>query len=484
MQNAADTNPKPVALPVRALGNHQWLPALLVIVAIKLLWLWIDPAPRYYMGDSQSYLYDAFSVHYAVNDRSALYGELLRLISISSHSIFATVVAQSLVGVASAMLIWYILLRFSSLSNKARIVLAALFALAPEQVFLERMIMAEAYGMFAFLGFTLMVLCYAQTGRFRYLLGLVLAGVAWIALRVNAFPVVLAVSVLLPVLRLLDRDLRGSVDWRRSVFLVLVQLVLVIAISGAVHQLYKRWFAWHSGTQVFDYTARVGAFRLGIVAPLVRPEHLADLQLPADFLDQVKVPLADRRAREAQVWSSEGLVGTLDRLSPDAEGAARKISMRALRSQKLKFIALQLRTVGDFWDPGYANDRIITDAGNRPFAEDSDQWLLPAFADIDLQFYKKLSISAQYFVHARIWLALCFTVLLPLALFCWLHRRWRTQRWDAVLGALALLACCSQGAVMMATTAPVFRYLHNMPVLLLLLIALYQFPRADCASSK
>jgi hypothetical protein len=463
---------------------RAWLVALLAITAVKLIWLWIDPAPRFYMGDSESYLYDAVSKEYVVNDRSVLYGELLRVIAVYSRSLFAMVVAQTLLGVASAMLVWYVIRRFSSLSNKGTVGLAALFAIAPEQVFLERMIMAEAFGMLGFLGFLLMALCYAETGKFRYLLGVVLAGLAWIAFRINAFPVVLVVSAALPLLRWLDRDRRGRGNGLKLATLALVQLAIILVITGISHHQYKRWFAWHSQTAVYDYTARVGAFRLGIVAPLVKPEHLVDLQLPVDFLDQVKVPLADRRMREGQVWSDVGLVGTLMRYSKDSEQAARKISMRALRDQKLAFVLMQLRTVGDFWDPPFAHDRIVTDAGNRPFQDKADQWLLQSFADIDMQFYKKLSVSAQYFVHARVWFALCFTVLLPLAIGCWLHRRWRSKRWDAVLGALACLACCSQGVVMLATTAPVFRYLHTLPVLLMLLIVLHQFPRAGCASSK
>jgi hypothetical protein len=66
-------------------ANGWWLFCVLIF-AIKLLLLWLDPTPKLYMGDSGSYIRTALSGGIPA-DRSYFYGYLVRWLAVWPHSL-------------------------------------------------------------------------------------------------------------------------------------------------------------------------------------------------------------------------------------------------------------------------------------------------------------------------------------------------------------------------------------------------------------
>jgi hypothetical protein len=56
-----------------------------LVFAIKLLLLWLDPTPQLYMGDSASYIWTALT-EWIPADPSYFYGYLVRWLAVWPHS--------------------------------------------------------------------------------------------------------------------------------------------------------------------------------------------------------------------------------------------------------------------------------------------------------------------------------------------------------------------------------------------------------------
>src|ERR1043165_6326630 len=82
------------ALPIATFRtvNSWWLFCALIL-AIKLLLLWLDPTPRLFMGDSLSYIWTSLT-GWIPGDRSYFYGYLVRWLAVFPHSLTPLVIAQ------------------------------------------------------------------------------------------------------------------------------------------------------------------------------------------------------------------------------------------------------------------------------------------------------------------------------------------------------------------------------------------------------
>lgn len=81
---------------------NGWLLFCVLIVAIKLLLLWLDPTPKLYMGDSGSYIRTAL-IGSIPRDRSYFYGYLVRVFAVWPHGFVPLLVAQALASGATAI---------------------------------------------------------------------------------------------------------------------------------------------------------------------------------------------------------------------------------------------------------------------------------------------------------------------------------------------------------------------------------------------
>ena len=126
-------------------ANAWWLFCVLVL-AIKLLLLWLDPTPKLFMGDSGSYIWTALT-GWIPRDRSYFYGYLVRWLAVWPHSFTPLLVVQALASGATAIVFALICSRFFEMSNRLSFLFGLLCALDPCQLVWERYVMTETFSL-------------------------------------------------------------------------------------------------------------------------------------------------------------------------------------------------------------------------------------------------------------------------------------------------------------------------------------------------
>src|SRR6476619_4369547 len=107
-----------------------WLQFCVLVLAIKLLLLWLDATPKLYMGDSWSYIRTAL-IGSIPRDRSYVYGYLIRWLAVWPHSFTPLLVAQALASGATAIAFALICSRFFEMSKRLSFLFGLLCALDP-----------------------------------------------------------------------------------------------------------------------------------------------------------------------------------------------------------------------------------------------------------------------------------------------------------------------------------------------------------------
>lgn len=435
------------------------LAALAIVATLKLAGLAVDPVLRFFFGDSGSYFHTALT-GWIPQDRSFLYGWLIGATAVKVQSAFALVAVQTLFGVASALLLYAWLAFGLRVRTAWALGAAALFALEPAQLFYERMMMAEATGLLAFLLFFACLSLYVAGGRWRWMVLYAAFGVLAVAMRISLLAVVLVLSVLAPVVRALcvreaDRG-RPLVAWLRFA----LHFAVALACTLYAHDAYKRWYGQLAQSEP-GYTARAGVFRLGLVVPLVKPEHFRNTGIPPRVLQEVTIPLDDPANREMHVWMAGGLLDAMNRYVPDPEREAGKVSIRAARGDPLGLVRMGVATVADYFDPEVFDYRLKDDIGSRavhPTMRDD----LRRTLRYDATGLESADTPAKrWFGAGAPWLVACLLALAPLALaVLWLGRH-APRRELRVLLALASLGLVA-GHVLFSHIVS-FRYLHPLP---------------------
>lgn len=455
--------------PMRA-ATGRWrmlLACAAAVVAIKLVGLAVDPVLRFFMGDSDTYFHTALS-GWIPPDRSFLYGWLVGATAVPAGSALALLALQSAFGAMAALLLYAFLAFGLAVRPSIALAAAALFALEPAQLFYERMLMAEATGFACFVLFFAALARYVARGRFYWILIAAVFGVLAVAMRISLLPVVLALSVLAPPVRALFEP--DAPRWRARWCATLL-LHLAVAVGGTwyAHDAYKRWYGELMGIAP-AYTAKVGSFRLGLVAPLVEARHLRGSGVPPGMLEQIRLDYRDPRQREAQIWVAGGMLDTLSLHTRDPEKAARKISIKAAREQPLRLAAMGLRTQLDYFEPFMRGQRLEDDMGIRPPHARMLANLRQHLGYDAAQVHAMRTPAWHWFALGSHWLALVLVLLAPLALLAlWLGRA------ESGRGLRVLLALASCGIVaghVLFSHIMSFRYLHPLPWFFLANLAL------------
>lgn len=448
--------------PGLAVGRREWLAALALVAAIKLAFLGLDPDPRFFMGDSVTYLQTALAGTIP-QDRSFVYGALIRLTAVVPRSLHGLVLAQVAAGVASALLVFWITRVLLAVRFPWALGAAALVALEPVQLFYERMIMAEAFGGVAWLAFVGCALAYARYGRPRWLLGAVLAGLAGASLRLNGILVAIVVPALLPWVRLRFE----SAAARPALRTALAHSLVAVLATTTLHVGYRH-LVGHLTHASPGYVAMAGPFALGLVAPLVRAEHFAGTGCPPDILRRVHPPLADPWLREVHIWRGDGLWPTMQWACRDPDAAARVVADRALRSNPLGLVPMALATVRQHFDDASARWRMDSDLGRNWLGDDFIAVIRAQFGFDPAPVPFRDTVTSRAFDAARWWLtAAYFVTPLYAAAIAWRAGRRR----NAAALAFATLAGLLFASQWLLSHILSYRYLYAFPVLLIVAAA-------------
>lgn len=429
---------------------------LAAVLLVKTGWFLADADVRVFLGDSASYLHGALS-GWVPGDRSFLYGWMIGLVAVPLQSLTALLVLQTVFGVASAMLLYGWLRRGVGVRPWVAGAAAVLLANEPAQVFYERMVMAEATGFLALVGLFVCCCVYVRTGRWRWIAAFVLCGVLAVSMRISVLPVVLVLGWLAPAVRF---GLGGGADTSRRWLRAVLHTSVALVVTLTAHQAYKQW-AGHVMNAEPNYTAQSGVFRLGLVLPLVRAEHLQASGVDPTLL--VRVPGAhDPRTREWQLWSPDGFMAALDRdVTTPVDKLAGKISIRAVRDDPFGLVRMGVATVADYFDPQIAATRLGSDLGRMMPSETQQAQWRKAFGYDAAAVVPAETAATRWFSHGAPWLVLCLLVLAPLALVT-LAFGWRAPGRDLrVMLCLMSLGLVAQHVLFSHIVS--FRYLHPLP---------------------
>lgn len=448
----------------------RWLRALLLLLAIKALWLWADAMPRLFMGDSTSYLLAAAS-HWMPPDRSFTYPFFLRYAVMPWQSPYALIVAQSLLGAVSAWLVWLLLRRRLGVPEWLALAAAALFACDPAQVFYERMVMAEACGGLALIAMFYATVEYAVSGRVRWLVAMQCLGLLSVSLRLNLLPVVLTMGVIAPLLSW-TRPSTSAHAGRR----IALHLLLAIGLLAGLHGGYRQFVAREFDTAP-AWLARSGLMKFGLVAPLVKPQQLWAEGISPNVLSLLHYELADPDLRNAQMWAPYGLGDVLG-FSLDSEGdaLAGRIAQRALREDPMGLLRLDFHNAMNYFDPPEYRLRLrLDEAWDHPYPPHT-QVLAKQVLRASIAGSERIDSPARrWFGLGSFWLVLSWLALAPLGFLAWqsLRRDGRIRAGNVLL----LYALGLPASHLLFSAINSFRYLHPMPAFALIALAVLAAPR-------
>jgi hypothetical protein len=433
-----------------------WL--CLILIALKGVVLWFDPTIRLYLGDSAAYLYGAMDDGRLPDDRSFTYSFLIRLLVTPFDSLLALLPWQSLAGVGIALILFTVLRRHLLVSPLAAAAAACVLAIEPAQLYYERMVLAEAPGLLAFVAFYAGAAAYLASGRAPWLPVVAAAGLLAASFRLNYLPVVLVISAALPLIRLADSR---RPRWR----ILVAHLALALCTVTVLHVGYRSWVA-----AVFSappgYIARAGFMQLGLVAPLIRPEHFERVGLPRNFAEELDHPLSDPDARMRHMWAPGGLVRELRERQLAVEPIARELSRLALRDDPLGLVRMGIGTVGNYFTADGIEHALDNDLGRREIPQEilwtlRERWNYEAAG-----LPTRVTAVGRYFEVGTWWLVACL-FLLPLLSGWNVMAHWHTlARTQALLAGLIGVGLVL--AHVLFVPVAFYRYLHPLPFFVVL----------------
>jgi hypothetical protein len=428
------------------------------LFALKLLALAIDPTIRVYLGDSAAYLYGATDSGRLPDDRSFTYSLLIRALATPFESLWALVWWQTAAGVAVGALAWHLLVHRLAVSRRLASIAVAVLVIEPAQLYYERMVLAETFGLLAFMLFCAGASAYVDSGRIGWLPLTIVLGLTAVSLRLNYLPVVLVISAGLPLIRLFSHPRPA---WREVVTHVAIAALCVATTHLAFHQ----WVAYIFKSPP-GYIARAGFMQLGLVMPLVTPEHLQQVGLPRDLEQQLRFPLDDPDLRMSHQWAPGGLVRTLRDRGIAIEPVARPLVRMALRDDPLGLVRMGVHTVGNYFRDETIGHALENDLGRRVIPYDV-LWTLREIWNYDADgLWSRETPISRYFERATPVLVVCLLALGPLALACVI-----LERRTAIRAQIIFFALLSIGLVMahvLFVPVAFYRYLHPLPVFVVL----------------
>jgi hypothetical protein len=427
----------------------------LIALAVKSIFLIVDPNPEFFLGDSASYLHTALTGWIPL-DRSYFYGFLIRWITWSSASLFSVVYVQVLASALSAGLLGWFLLRFLHTGNWIALLGVILYALDPVQLLYERFVMAEAFSFLAAIVFISLIFCYLERGSYPHLMFASLAGVGAVALRVSFLPPILTLSLAAPFIRygcLWFDDSRSPRTYLRP---FIVALGVTMIAHFAFHTAYKKLTgALTNQPPAYQYAS--GLFLLSAWSPLL----VADDLRAFGFSTETLAGTADRtlQNRRVQRWMSNGLVAALEKKyggALQANAVAAKVSLHILKRDPIGVIRLTICTYARGWERRVIHGCIAEDVGSRPIPPGLVKVAAEHFHLVASDMEKQETITKNYFRRGLAWYRLL--LLTPFLLLFTVPFSNRTDR--RFLIAAALFA----GVVLLTANAlsvdNSIRYLH------------------------
>ncbi len=436
--------------------------AAIIIVATKCAVFAADPAPLFFLGDSENYVRAAL-LGLTDTDRPYLYGALVRCLAVWTGSLTTLVFAQVL---ASAVTGWLLVLALVGCFEVRPVTATAAgiaFAVDPLQLLQERLILPETFTLLVFALFTVIGLRYLISRNPWLLVSVCVLGLILVALRVVYVPVVVSAAIILPMLAWVAH--RTETGEARLTTRLLGHLLLAAALTLCLHAGY-RWLvstlSGYSGT----YQQDDGFYLASAWAPAIEPEDAPDPRVGA-VLAQLPVSGPSSRRdlanRDLERWLDGGLVDHLIHAfngdSQAANLAARQLAYHTVRRDPVGIASIATQTyLGFFGIDWNVTSQLLEDQGERRWFSPAGRALVRGRFGVDPgpDYQHRRTAIKRYHLAAQYWypcLALAPLVLLAALAFGASRDR-----------PLTAFVCSTTTLLMVATcfgaSAPIVRYLH------------------------
>jgi hypothetical protein len=452
-------------------GNPWWI-FCAVVLAIKLLLLWLDPTPKIFMGDSWSYVWTALT-GWIPDDRSYFYGYLIRWLALWPHSFVPLLIVQALASGATAIVFALICSRVLQISNTLSFLFGLLCALDPCQLVWERYVMTEAFSLFVYVLVLYWSLAYLKDRRLWQLAVVQALAVLLIGFRMSYLLVVQACTILLPLIAFAF-PWHGRSDSRASkaggLTTALTHVIASMAIMFVMHGAYKYANGRLSGREP-GYLYDAGAHLVAVWAPALEVSDATDPRFAEIIANGNQFKIKSLQLRNAQQYGPGLLIYRWREIEKDPrtnDRVARETAINALRHRPLEIVGLTIKTYVGYWtfgsmwrytrsDLGYGQ---LTDEQIKTFAE---KFGFKTPKRLPVQPY---SLLQRYFLWAWPYYFVVAASPLVCAFAIWLSRD----------RAFALLLFFHASILMLVVTAlspqACVRYLQPVSVLTLLSIAI------------
>jgi len=456
-------------------ANAWWLFCALVL-AIKLLLLWLDPTPKLFMGDSWSYVWTSLTGR-SPGDRSYFYGYLIRWLAIWPHSFAPLLVMQAFASSATAIMFALICSRFFEMSNGLSFLFGLLCALDPLQLVWERYVMTEAFSLLVYVLVLYWSLAYLRDRRLWQLAVVQALSVLLIGFRMSYLLLVQACTILLPLTAfarcafpVLRNRAKPRIPQANVLMIGLTHVIASIAMMVVLHGAYK-YANGRLTKREPRYLYSTGNHLAAVWAPALEPSDATDPRFGELIASGDQFKIKDLHLRNAQEYSEGFLIKRwreIEKRRRTNERVTRETAINALRRRPLAIVGLTLQTYMEYWDLPLIRLYARTDLGYGELSDDQ----LKTFAEkFGFKMVKQLpaqpfSLSQLYFLVA--WPYYLVVVLSPLvcAIATWLSRE----------RAFALLLFFHASILLVVVTAFVpqasVRYIQPVSLLTLLGVAI------------
>jgi hypothetical protein len=447
-----------------------------LVLAIKLLLLWLDPTPKLFMGDSGAYIHTALTGSIP-KDRSYFYGYLVRWLAVWPHSFTPLLVVQVLASSAAAIVFALICSRFFGMSNQLSFLFGSMCALDPCQLIWERYVMTETFSLLVYVLALYWSLAYLRDRRLWQLAVVQALSVPLIGFRMSYLLVVQSCTILLPLIAFARSGLpalRNRSEARTAASAVLTtgltHVIASIAMMFIMHGAYKYANGWLSKREP-AYLYGTGSHLAAVWAPALQPSDASDPRFAELIANGHQFKIKDLQLRNAQHFGQGFLIRRwreIEKNRRKSDRIARETAMNALRRRPWEIVGLTVKTYMGYWNLASIRWYARTDLGYGKLSDDQIKMFAEKFG---FQTVKQLpaqpfSLLQRYFLGA--WPYYFIVIVSPLvgALATWLSRD----------RAFALLLFIHASILMVVVTAlspqACIRYLQPVSFLTLLSIGI------------
>ena len=472
----ATTAPQSICANAASPAVNAWWLFCALIFAVKLLLLWLDSTPKLYMGDSSSYIHTALTGSIP-SDRSYFYGYLVRWLAVWPHSFTPLLIAQALASGATAIVFALVCSRFFGMPKRLSFLFGSLCALDPCQLVWERYVMTESFSLLVYVLVLYWSLAYLRDRRLWQLAVIQALSVLLIGFRMSFLPVVLACTILLPLIafaRCVFPALRKRSEAQAAeagvLTIGLMHVIASITMMFVMHDAYRYANGWLSKREP-AYLHDSGTHLAAVWAPALEPSDATDTRFHDLIANGHEFRIEDPTLRNAQHFGEGFLIDRwrkIEKKRRKRDRIARETAMNALRRRPLQIAGLALKTYMGYWDIASIQSYAREDLG---YGELSDEQLKVfvekfRFTTVKVLPAQPFSLLQQYFLSG--WPYYFIVVVSPLtcALATWASRQ-RTYVFLLFIHASILMVVI----IALSPQASV-RYLQPVSMLTLLSIAI------------